>query len=125
MTEIFEEPTFEMGKKKGKALEGIPIMPKGERILVVRNAFKQKGRIIVPDTAQQAPTTGRVVAIGPDVPEGFVELNEQIVFSRYSGIPYGIVDNDGNVTEFVTLVPGEIAGTLMIEADKFKLEQNA
>lgn len=125
MTEVFEEPPFEMGKKKGQALETVPIMPKGERILVVRNTYKQKGRIIVPDTAQQAPTTGRVVAIGPDVEEGFVKLNEQIVFSRYSGIPYAIVDNEGNVTEFVALQPGEVAGTLMVDVDKFNMEQPA
>jgi co-chaperonin GroES (HSP10) len=123
MAETFEEPTFEMGRKKAKALETVPILPKGDRILVIRNSYRQKGRIIVPDTAQQAPTTGRVVAFGPDVPDGFVELNEQIVFSRYSGIPYAIVDNDGNVTEFVSLQPGEIAGTLLIDVDKLKLEQ--
>lgn len=118
----FEEPTFEMGKKEAKCLDGVPIKPKGSRILIIQNQFKQKGRIIIPDTSQQQPTTGRVVAIGPDVPDGFVELDEQVVFSKYSGIPYTIVDENGDQAHFVSMSMDEVAGELMIQVDKLILK---
>jgi co-chaperonin GroES (HSP10) len=117
----FEEPKFSM-KREARCLDGVPVKPKGARVLVVQNKFRQKGRIIVPDTAQQMPTTGRVVAIGPDVPEDFVSLDEQVVFSRYAGVPYTIVDTEGNTSQFVSLSMDEIAGELMIQVDKLKLE---
>ena len=104
---------------------GVPIIPKGSRILVVRNVFKQRSVIYIPDTAQQKPTTGLVVAIGPDVPEGFVRLGEQVLFSMYAGVPYSIVGSDGEVSEYLTLSPDEIAGELMVDLNKLQLEQPA
>ena len=121
--ETFEEPEFSMEHRRGaRCLDGVPVKPKGARVLVIQNKFKQKGRIIVPDTAQQMPTTGKVVAIGPDVPDHFVELEEQVVFSRYAGVPYTIVDGEGNLSHFVSLSVDEIAGELLITVDKLKLE---
>jgi len=122
LPEAFEEPTFEMNKKQARMTEGVPIKPKGSRVLVVRNSFKQKGRIYIPDTAQQKPTTGKVVAIGPDVPEDAVRLEEQVVFGIYAGTEFNIVDTEGNIKSFVQLHIDEVAGELLVNVDKLKLE---
>lgn len=123
--ELYEEPTFEVQPKKAAIRPGVPIIPKGARILVIRNTFRQKSVIYIPDTAQQRPTTGVVVAIGPDVPDGFVRLGEQILFSMYAGVEYAIVDAEGKVSTYMTLSPDEIAGELMVDLNQLQLEQGA
>ena len=68
--------------------------PLHDRILVqtLENTEKTKGGIIIPDTAKEKPSEGKVIAIGPgsinsegkrntlDVKEG-----DKILFSKYSG----------------------------------------
>ena len=68
--------------------------PLHDRILVQRleDSEKTKGGIIIPDTAKEKPSEGKVIAIGPgainnegkrnplDVKEG-----DKILFSKYSG----------------------------------------
>ena len=68
--------------------------PLHDRILVKRleESEKTKGGIIIPDTAKEKPSEGKVVAVGPgsinsegkrnalDVKEG-----DKILFSKYSG----------------------------------------
>ena len=46
---------------------GIGFRPLGPRIVVERVEHEQKtsGGIIIPDTAQEKPTQGRVMAVGP------------------------------------------------------------
>jgi chaperonin GroES len=70
------------------------IRPLGDRILVkrVKEEEKNKGGIIIPDTAKEKPQEGKVVAVGkgkmteqgklvpPDVKAG-----EKILFGKYSG----------------------------------------
>lgn len=123
--ELFEDPPFEVKPKEATIRPGVPIIPKGSRILVVRNIFRQRSVIYIPDTAQQKPTTGVVVAIGPDVPDGFVRLGEQVLFSLYAGVPYAIVDAKGEVSEYLTLDPSEIAGELIVDLNRLQLEQGA
>ena len=125
MPETFDEPTYEIKPQQATVSSGVPIIPKGSRILVIRNVFKQRSVIYIPDTAQQKPTTGRVVAFGPDVPDGFVRLDEQVLFSMYAGVPYAIVDAEGEVHEYLTLSPDEIAGELVVSLNQLKLEQEA
>ena len=68
--------------------------PLHDRFLVqtLENTEKTKGGIIIPDTAKEKPSEGKVVAVGPgaintegkrnslDVKEG-----DKILFSKYSG----------------------------------------
>lgn len=117
----FHEPGFEVVGRKKAAVDGdVPMIPKKGRILVLQNDFVQRGRIIIPDNAQAKPTTGKVVAIGPEVEDDFVRLGEVVVFSQYGGVPIAIVTGEGEVTVFLSLSADEIAGELIIDPERLK-----
>ena len=70
------------------------IRPLHDRILVKRldSEEKTKGGIIIPDTAQEKPQEGKVVAVGKGrildggkVQELTVKKGDKILFSKYSG----------------------------------------
>jgi chaperonin GroES len=70
------------------------IRPLHDRILVKRldSEEKTKGGIIIPDTAQEKPQEGKVVAVGRgrilesgEVQELTVKKGDKILFSKYSG----------------------------------------
>ncbi len=70
------------------------IRPLHDRILVKRldSEEKTKGGIIIPDTAQEKPQEGKVVAVGKgrvldggEVHELTVKKGDKILFSKYSG----------------------------------------
>ena len=118
--ETFREPIFE-AKPKQAILDPdypSPIIPKKARIIIIQNDFVQHGRIIIPDKAQQKPTTGRVIAIGPDVEDGLVRIGEMIVFTMYGGVPLNVVDEKGDETAYLSLTPDEVAGELVIDPTK-------
>ena len=68
--------------------------PLHDRVLVQRieEPQKTKGGIIIPDTAQEKPTEGEVVAVGPGVrnergelvPMG-VKPGDRVLFAKWSG----------------------------------------
>lgn len=72
------------------------LVPCGARIVVEHDSFKYEGKLIIPEVAKRQPTTGYVVAMGPDVEirtkqdindltmPGFV-LGDRVVFAMYSG----------------------------------------
>lgn len=119
-TGLFREPAFEVGVRKAALMGDVPMIPKKGRIIVKQNEFVQRGRVYIPDRAQVKPTTGMVVAIGPDVEDGFVRLGEMVVFSQYGGIPLNIVDGEGNETPFLSLTVDEIAGELIVDPSRLK-----
>jgi co-chaperonin GroES (HSP10) len=100
-------------------LEGeyIPIMPFGKRVLVVRNPFRQMGNIIIPDKYRQPPTTGRILAIGPDIPKAMLRLGMQVCFGQYDGKEQAVVDSEGTVRTYVILHIDELVGELMVSTD--------
>lgn len=68
--------------------------PLGDRVVVRRIAEEQKsaGGIIIPDTAQEKPQEGEVIAVGPGalddhgkriVPE--VKAGDSVLFGKWSG----------------------------------------
>jgi chaperonin GroES len=70
------------------------IRPLHDRILVKRldSEDKTQGGIIIPDTAQEKPQEGKVVAVGKGriledgkVQELTVKKGDKILFSKYSG----------------------------------------
>ncbi len=70
------------------------IRPLHDRILVKRldSEDKTQGGIIIPDTAQEKPQEGKVVAVGKGriledgkVQELTVKRGDKILFSKYSG----------------------------------------
>jgi chaperonin GroES len=68
--------------------------PLGDRVLVkrVKEEEKTKGGIIIPDTAQEKPQEGEVVAIGPGARDEDgeripldVKVGDRILFGKWSG----------------------------------------
>ena len=78
------------------------IKPLGNRIVVKREeAKKTKGGILLPETAQEKPRQGTVVAVGPGKVDEKgkthhveVKVGESILFFSYSGTEYKAEDTD-------------------------------
>jgi chaperonin GroES len=83
-----------MAKKK--------IMPLGSRILIQRQEAKtSKGGILLPESAQQKPKQGKVMAVGPGrVDEKGkkhpieLKIGDEILFSSYAGTEYKADDQE-------------------------------
>ena len=71
------------------------LRPLGERVLVrrIEADSKTKSGIIIPDTNQEKPLTGKVVAIGPGkrhesgkvFPVLDIKIGDIVLFSKFSG----------------------------------------
>lgn len=78
------------------------IKPLGNRIVVQREEAKTtKGGIILPETAQEKPRQGKVLAVGPGkaddkgrVQAMDVKIGDQILFSSYGGMEYKAGDEN-------------------------------
>ncbi len=77
--------------------------PLGDRVLVkrVKEEEKTKGGIIIPDTAQEKPQEGEVVAVGPGARdedgeriEMDVKVGERILFGKWSGTEVKVDGDD-------------------------------
>ena len=77
-------------------MENKKLKPLGNRILVMRSEAKtSKGGIILPDSAQEKPRQGKVVAVAPGKVDDQgrtqpmdVKVNDTVLFSSYSGTEY-------------------------------------
>ena len=90
--------------------------PLGDRVVVkrVKEETKSSGGIIIPDTAQEKPQEGEVVAVGPGAsddngeriaPE--VKAGERILFGKWSGTEIKV---DGE--ELLIMKESDIMGIL-------------
>lgn len=69
------------------------IKPLGNRVLIQRNkAPSTKGGILLPDSAQEKPKEGTVLAVGPgkindkgEKEQLIVKVGDKVMFSSYSG----------------------------------------
>ena len=65
------------------------IKPLADRVLVEPSAAETKtaSGIIIPDTAQEKPQKGKVVAVGPGTKENPITLKvgDDILYGKYSG----------------------------------------
>lgn len=69
------------------------IRPLGDRVVVkVVKEEKTAGGLVLPDTAQEKPQTGEVVAVGPGKVQDNgqrqpmdVSVGEKVLFAKYSG----------------------------------------
>ena len=94
------------------------IKPLNNRVLVKRfKAQTSKGGIILPDTAQEKPKEGEVVAIGPGLrdDEGkvhplTVQVGDRVLFSSYSGTEIKDKTSD---EEYLILAEEDILGVLV------------
>ena len=79
------------------------VQPLGDRILVkpTEQEEKTRGGIILPDTAQEKPSKGRIVAVGKGkllddgkVKELEVKVGDVILYGRYGGTEIKYKDED-------------------------------
>jgi chaperonin GroES len=78
------------------------IKPLGKRVLIKRSkAQATKGGILLPDTAQEKPREGEVVAVGPGaISENgklealSVKVGDKIIYSNYAGTEVKTEEND-------------------------------
>ena len=69
------------------------VKPLGNRVLVRRSSVKStKGGILLPDTAQEKPKEGEVLAVGPgktgdrgEVEPMHVAVGDRVIFGSYAG----------------------------------------
>jgi len=65
------------------------IKPLADRVLIEPSAAETKtaSGIIIPDTAQEKPQKGKVVAVGPGTKENPITLKvgDNILYGKYSG----------------------------------------
>jgi chaperonin GroES len=70
--------------------------PLGTRVAVKVQEAENKtaSGIIIPDAAQEKPSIGEIVSVGPDTKEDFnVDVGTKIVFGKFSGTE---IDVDGD-----------------------------
>ncbi len=92
------------------------IKPLHDRIVVERLAedTKSAGGIVIPDNAQEKPTQGKVLAVGPGAPLDNgkiramdVKKGDRVLFGKYSGTEIKI---DG--TDYVILKEEDVLGVM-------------
>lgn len=94
------------------------IKPLGNRVLIKRSkAETSKGGILLPDSAQEKPKEGIVIAVGPGKTDdnGKIEkmnVNEgdRVLFSSYSGTE--VKDINGEDEGYLVLAEDDILGIL-------------
>lgn len=94
------------------------IKPLGNRVLIKRSkAQTTKGGILLPDTAQEKPKEGVVVAVGPGkmddngkIESMNVKIGDRVLFSSYSGTE---VKEMSEEEEFLIMSEDDILGVLV------------
>jgi chaperonin GroES len=98
--------------------------PLGDRVLVkrVKEEEKTKGGIIIPDTAQEKPQEGEVVAVGPGARDEDGEripmdlkVGDRILFGKWSGTEVKI---DGD--ELLIMKESDVMGVIETTSGKGK-----
>lgn len=93
------------------------IKPLGNRVLVERSkAEKSKGGILLPDSAQEKPKEGVVIAVGPGKydDEGklsplHVKKGDRVLFTSYAGTEVKGQETD---TEYLIIAEDDLLGIL-------------
>lgn len=91
------------------------VRPLGNRVLVRRSTVKStKGGILLPDTAQEKPKEGEVLAVGPgktndrgETEPMHVAVGDRVIFGSYAGTE---VKGMSDEKEYLLLAEDEILG---------------
>lgn len=94
------------------------IKPLGNRVLVKRaEVTMSKGGIILPETAQEKPRRGKVVAVGPGktdekghLKKVNVHVGDDVLFSSYAGTE---VKTEDDQADFLIMSEDDILGVLV------------
>ena len=84
-------------------------LPLANRVLVEREEQSNTtaSGLIIPDTAKEKLTQGKVIAVGPDAIEAGINENDTVVFANFSGMEITI---EGK--EYLILISKEILGLI-------------
>lgn len=94
------------------------VKPLSNRVLVRRSKIKStKGGILLPDTAQEKPKDGEIIAVGPgkanekgEIEALSVKIGDRVLFSSYAGTE---VKSDKEDEELLILSEDEILGVFV------------
>ncbi len=94
------------------------IKPLGNRVLVKRSQMKTtKGGILLPETAQEKPKQGEVVAVGPgkmnedgSIEKMNVTVGDTVLFTTYGGTEVKTEEKD---VEYLIMSEDDILGVLV------------
>lgn len=97
------------------------IKPLGNRVLVKRSkAQKSVGGILLPDSAQEKPKEGEIVAVGPGRRDDdgkleplAVKVGDRVLFSAYAGTEVKHTEDQSEDEEFLVMAEDEIFGVLV------------
>ncbi len=90
------------------------IEPLGDRVVIKPTAKEEvsKGGIVLPDTAQEKPQEGKIIAVGPGrlTEDGKriameVKKGDKVIYSKYAGTEFKLDDED-----VVIMREGDILG---------------
>jgi chaperonin GroES len=79
------------------------IEPLGDRVVIKPTAKEEvsKGGIVLPDTAQEKPQEGKIIAVGPGrlTEDGKriameVKKGDKVIYSKYAGTEFKLDDDD-------------------------------
>jgi len=85
-----------------KARPKLKIHPLEDRVVILpaEEGETMRGALYIPDTAQQTPTQGEVLAVGPGrIEKGErvkldVGVGDTVIYGKYSGAPYRVGDDE-------------------------------
>ena len=94
------------------------IKPLGDRVLVKRSEIKMsKGGILLPETAQEKPRQGEIVAVGPgkfddkgELKKMNVRVGDVVLFSSYAGTE---VKTEDGQNDLLIMSEEDILGVLV------------
>lgn len=94
------------------------IQPLGNRVLIKRSETKMtKGGILLPETAQEKPRQGEVVAVGPgkidekgNLKPMNLKIGDLVLFSSYAGTE---VKTEEEPSDFLIMSEDDILGVLV------------
>lgn len=78
------------------------VKPMDDRVLVsfVEEETKTASGLIIPDTAKEKPTTGKVVAVGTDEElKELIKVGDKVLFGKYGGEEISFDGNDYKIIQ--------------------------
>lgn len=78
------------------------IKPMDDRILVepLEEENKTSSGIIIPDTAKEKPTTGKVIAVGTDEDlQGKIKVGDKVLYAKYGGEEISVEGKDYKIIQ--------------------------
>lgn len=84
----------------------MPWKPTKDRIIIKRDPADETsaGGVIIPSIAKKKPTTGVVVAIGPNVSDA-IAVDDRLMFDKYAG---DIIDTTRDGVQTILLRESEV-----------------